>query len=72
LSKLKIILTLVAFFSIWASTAQEWQWLNPKPQGNDLNSAYSLDTTLNIAVGNSGTILRSVNKGLDPRAGWVF
>jgi len=45
-----------------------WQWHNPLPQGNDLESVYSFNQTTAIAVGSSGTI----NKTTDGGSSWDF
>jgi photosystem II stability/assembly factor-like uncharacterized protein len=46
-------------------TAQNssWQWVNPLPQGNLLNAVYSVNTDTAIAVGDVGTILRTIDGG---------
>jgi len=40
-----------------------WFWQNPKPQGNELNSVYFLDNIIGYAVGDAGTILKTMNSG---------
>lgn len=40
-----------------------WEWQNPLPQGNDLFSVQMIDTSVAVAVGYYGTILRTVNGG---------
>jgi len=60
---------LVLFFGITGvgtdvSFAQSgWFWQNPLPQGNTLNAVAVLDPQNAIAVGNSGTILRTTDSG---------
>lgn len=44
-------------------TSTSWQWLNPFPQGNDLYGTSLLDPSTIIAVGNAGTLLKSVDGG---------
>ena len=41
-----------------------WEWQNPLPQGNNLNSVYFTDTDNGYAVGNLGTILKTTNAGI--------
>jgi photosystem II stability/assembly factor-like uncharacterized protein len=40
-----------------------WQWLNPRPQGNDLWDVCVVDSNLIVAVGSKNAILRSSNGG---------
>ena len=42
----------------------QWQWINPKPQGNNLSSVYFTSPTTGYAVGNWGTIMKSTDGGL--------
>lgn len=41
----------------------QWEWQNPLPQGNNLNSATFIDENNGWAVGNSGTILHTSDGG---------
>jgi len=43
----------------------QYKWINPKPQGNTLNSVYFVNKHTGYAVGNYGTVLRSVDGGLN-------
>ena len=45
-----------------------WFWQNPLPQGNSLRSVATPDASTVIAVGDSGTILRSIAGG----ASWAL
>ena len=45
------------------ATAQGWEWQNPLPQGNPLNSVYFTNTSLGWAVGGGGTILHTSDGG---------
>jgi len=59
-----LLVFLLLVFLIKFSQAQ-WDWVNPSPQGNDLNCiVYAGNQTL-LAAGNFGTILRSTNNGQD-------
>ncbi len=39
----------------------QWEWQNPKPQGNTLNDVDFLDNSFGIAVGNTTTIMKSID-----------
>src|SRR5258707_3548577 len=39
----------------------DWQWVNPLPQGNDLQSVQSLDA--NTVIASSGAVIKSTNSG---------
>ncbi|TLY33807.1 MAG: hypothetical protein E6K56_00090, partial [Ignavibacteria bacterium] len=41
-----------------------WQWVNPLPQGNLLNSIWASSTDTAVSVGDLGTILKTTNGGL--------
>lgn len=51
-----------------SSTAQNWTWQNPLPQGNNLYSVCFPDTSTGYSVGADGMILKTTNGGLS----WVF
>jgi photosystem II stability/assembly factor-like uncharacterized protein len=58
--------TLALLFLLCAATAsfaQNWQWLSPTVQGNNLKSIFTLDDRHGWAVGECGTILTTVNGG---------
>ena len=46
-----------------SQTYSQWQWTNPKPQGNDLWNVHFANTTTGWAVGGGGTILKSTDAG---------
>ena len=54
---LLIILFCSAFLCSGKGYAQEWEWQNPLPQGNNLNSVWSNSSNDVYAVGYNGTIL---------------
>ena len=64
----KLLLQIVALllFSLTTVAQEDWFWVNPLPQGNDLNDVFVLEENTIIAVGDRGTLLRSENGG----AGW--
>jgi photosystem II stability/assembly factor-like uncharacterized protein len=41
-----------------------FEWLNPKPQGNQLNDIGFFNSTDGIAIGNYGTLLKTTNAGV--------
>jgi photosystem II stability/assembly factor-like uncharacterized protein len=41
----------------------QYSWLNPLPQGNTLNSVYFTSENIGYAVGNYGTVLRTIDGG---------
>jgi photosystem II stability/assembly factor-like uncharacterized protein len=43
--------------------SDDWEWQNPLPQGNDLNSVYFVDSNTGWAVGNFGTIIKTTDAG---------
>ncbi|MFM1944394.1 MAG: hypothetical protein RI897_3376 [Verrucomicrobiota bacterium] len=49
------------------SVAADWDWLNPSPQGNDLNDVHVIDSDNIVAVGPVGTIIKSSDGGLSWR-----
>ena len=59
----KLLLFLFIIYSISASA--QWEWQNPLPQGNDLNGVHFVDTQEGWAVGGFGTVLHTVDAGLN-------
>lgn len=53
------ILLLMTF----GTSAQEWEWSNPWPQGNSLNSVHFISSDTGFAVGHNGTILSTTDAG---------
>ncbi len=45
------------------SVYKGWFWLNPLPQGNDLNGIYAFNTLRAVIVGNSGTVVTTTDGG---------
>jgi photosystem II stability/assembly factor-like uncharacterized protein len=41
-----------------------WEWLNPKPQGNFLNSVFFLDKNTGYAAGEYGIMIKTIDGGL--------
>lgn len=46
----------------------QWQWLYPYPQGHKLNSVTFINPSTGISVGETGTLLKSTNGGIN----WTY
>ncbi len=57
------IITLFLFIS--NISYSQWEWLNPKPQGNQLNSVSFTDSLHGTAVGQVGVIIRTNDGGIN-------
>jgi photosystem II stability/assembly factor-like uncharacterized protein len=53
---------LVFLFST-ATSQTNWFWLNPQPQGNNLLATHFVNNTTGFAVGEFGTVLKTINEG---------
>ncbi len=60
MKKLIISISLMLFSAL--SFAQ-WTWQNPLPQGNTLKSVYFTNANTGYAVGNYGTIIKTIDGG---------
>src|SRR5262245_48986157 len=47
-----------------SSSAEDWQWRNPLPQGNHLSGISIIDQNTFVAVGDSRSVLRTTDAGL--------
>src|SRR5713101_8253292 len=54
---------LIIILSNTILSQQAWQWINPKPQGNDLFGVYFINRDTGFCVGDVGTIMRTSNGG---------
>jgi photosystem II stability/assembly factor-like uncharacterized protein len=54
---------LVTIISLGRSQQTAWQWVNPLPQGNILNGVWAVNQDTVFAVGDYGTVIRSINGG---------
>jgi photosystem II stability/assembly factor-like uncharacterized protein len=43
----------------------QYNWINPKPQGNTLNSVCFVNDNIGYSVGNFGTVLKTIDGGLN-------
>jgi len=57
---LMLLLTNLPLFS---QQSDNWMWLNPKPQGNNLYAVDFVDNNTGYAAGNFGTILKTTDNG---------
>jgi photosystem II stability/assembly factor-like uncharacterized protein len=58
-----VVSLLLAHVGIVEAQVTGWQWLNPYPQGNTLYGVDVLDSSLMVAVGDRGTIVKSTDGG---------
>lgn len=63
-SLLTFILVVTIVSGLSAQT--RWQWLHPKPQGNNLRGLIIKSDSLGVAVGDGGTIMRRVGGNFTP------
>ncbi|HMD13292.1 MAG TPA: hypothetical protein VKI62_01560, partial [Bacteroidota bacterium] len=57
-------LFLISFCLVANAQQTPWQWVNPNPQGNPLNAVWAVNQDTAVAVGETGTVLRTSNGGL--------
>jgi photosystem II stability/assembly factor-like uncharacterized protein len=62
MKKRLLLVVLLCWFSISNCHAQ-WEWQNPLPQGNNLNSVSFSNETTGFVVGDIGTVLKSTDAG---------
>ena len=62
--KRAFIAFMICFMCIMQVSAQnDWFWQNPIPQGNALFDIQIIDTETVVAVGGSGTVIKTTNNG---------
>lgn len=61
---LAVLLVITTGPSLLAQT--RWQWLHPKPQGNNLRGLMVKSDSLGVTVGDGGTIMRRVGGSFTP------
>ncbi|MFA7418470.1 MAG: YCF48-related protein [Melioribacteraceae bacterium] len=54
---------LIGLLFITSQLLAQWEWQNPLPQGNTLNDVKIVNDKIVIAVGDLGTVIRSVDAG---------
>jgi photosystem II stability/assembly factor-like uncharacterized protein len=62
--QLSFIIFYFATSTILFAGQSSWQWVNPLPQGNILNSVWAINVDTAFAVGDYSTILKTTNGGL--------
>ena len=63
---LKVLMFIfVINISVHSQQTDNWQWLNPKPQGNTLYAMDFVNNSTGYAGGNYGTILKTTDNGGD-------
>ena len=62
---MKIIINtlLILLLAVSAVYSQTWEWVNPKPQGNNLSSVVMNSNTEGFAVGMLGTVMKTTDMG---------
>jgi hypothetical protein len=58
------VAALLSFLLPFSILYAQWDWQNPVPQGNNLNAVKFLNSSFGWAVGDYGTILRTVDGGV--------
>ena len=62
--KTTIISLMLLLFPIYSAIiAQQWSWVNPYPTGEQINQCYFLNEQNGFAIGNFGTLLRTIDRG---------
>lgn len=59
----KFFALLMVFGAFAAQAFAQWEWQNPIPQGNTLNSVYFIDIDTGYAAGKCGTIIKTTDGG---------
>ena len=54
---------ILAVFFISQTSFSQWQWVNPKPQGNTIHDMQFVSATTGFAAGDGGTILKTTDYG---------
>jgi photosystem II stability/assembly factor-like uncharacterized protein len=61
----KICTFFIAFSVLAVGNAQNWQWLNPLPQGNTLYAVSAIDSLHCFCAGGYGTVMKTSDGGLN-------
>ncbi|RPI13781.1 MAG: T9SS C-terminal target domain-containing protein [Ignavibacteriae bacterium] len=62
------ILTIILFLTTLLTYSQQpdnWQWMNPKPQGNSLNALDFVSDNVGYAAGIFGSVLKTTDAGIN-------
>ena len=60
-----LILISTLNISVYSQQTDNWQWLNPKPQGNTIYALDFVDDNTGYSGGNYGTIMKTTDNGGD-------
>lgn len=63
MKKMFLALAVCFFVSTVAAGQENWHWQNPIPQGNQLYDIFLFDNQAAVAVGEVGTIIKTMNGG---------
>ncbi len=58
-SKNKFGILLILIFPVLSNSADKWTWVNPLPQGNNLNGLVFTDSSSGCAIGDLGTVIKT-------------
>ena len=64
-SVLIVLLLMVAIMKLDAQVNQDWKWVHPAPQGNQMRWIKMIDSVNWYACGNSGTFMKTSNAGVN-------
>ncbi|MEI7727371.1 MAG: YCF48-related protein, partial [Bacteroidota bacterium] len=56
-------LVFLILFSQSIGAIAQWSWVNPLPQGNTIHDVQFVNTSTGFAVGDGGTILKTIDGG---------
>ena len=65
MKKIGLVFSLVLFFSISFQLNAQWFWQNPTPLTSEFLDTYFVNDNYGWAIGNYGTIIKTVNGGQD-------
>lgn len=60
-----LVMVIIAAYSVIISPQEGWHWQNPTPQGNPLSSVFFIDANTGWAAGNTGTIIKTTDGGVN-------
>ena len=60
----KLFVLLIVLGAFVAQAFAQWEWQNPTPQGNTLNSVYFTNINTGYAAGKCGTIIKTTDGGV--------
>ena len=61
--KFSVRLLFIAVLLISARLQAQWQWLNPKPEGNELFNGTFISPSIGWCVGGNGAIMKTTDGG---------